>query len=228
MPIFGQKNLLDGKNSANSAAAVGKGKGESGFTLVELVSVIALLSMLLVFLLKLNVSSQDAHQAVQLAIKMLAASLDNVRAQAIGGNHLTALAIDIASTYKFRRIALYGKKRDGSWAGEQVLLLPERTSILGIGELSRYLDDQDLSAYAYVDEKFPINGEAVDCYPLIFDGEGVLCNMARNCAIIAVGYDVRPGERVGAASDSAPMGLLIVPTGQRVILASKSAMKEAL
>jgi hypothetical protein len=195
---------------------------------MELVTAIALLSVFLVFLLKLNFSAQSAHQAVSSAIKILASSLDSARLRAIGDNNFTCLAIDTASTYKFRRIALYRRERDDSWAAEQVVMLPERTFIIPIGELSRYLGGRDLSPYAYAEEPLRINGEAVDCYSFIFDRQGILCNGERNNAIIAIGYGASRDGSVQMDSDSPLMGVLVVPAGQQVILESRAAITEAI
>jgi hypothetical protein len=194
---------------------------------MELVTSIALLSVFLVFLMKLNFSSQSAHRAVRSAIKILASSLDNARLRAIGDNNFICLAIDAASAYKFRRIALYRREKDGSWAAEQVVMLPERTFVMPIGELSRHLD-RDLSSHAYAEEPLRINGESVNCYRFIFDWQGILCNMERNSAIIAVGYGTSREGSVQMDSDSPLMGVLVVPTGQQVILESKAAIKEAI
>jgi hypothetical protein len=195
---------------------------------MELVTAIALLSVFLVFLVRLNFSAQSAHQAVRSAVKILAASLDNARLRAIGDGNFTCLAIDIASAHKFRRIALYRMEKDDSWAAEQVVMLPERTFVMPLGELSRCLDDRDLSPYIYAEERLRINGEAVDCYRFIFDRREILCSGERNSAIIAVGYGTNREGSVQMDSDSPLMAVLVLPTGQRVILDSKAAMMEAI
>jgi hypothetical protein len=207
---------------------VGKGKQKLSFTLLELVTVIALVSLLLVFLSKLNFSSQNSNLAVKSAVKILASSLDSVRAQAISNNNFACLAIDIASAYKFRRIAIYRRGSDDSWIAEHILILPERTFIIPIDELSNYLDGQDLSPYRYEEENFPMNGEAINCYSFVFSGEGILCNVERNSTIIAIGYGINHGENVQMDKDSILAGVFMVPTGQQVILESKTAIKEVL
>jgi prepilin-type N-terminal cleavage/methylation domain-containing protein len=225
---FSDKKICQKTKILQIPPQVGKIKQKSGFTLMELVTAIALLSVFLVFLLKLNFSAQSAHQAVRSAVKILASSLDNARLRAIGDNNFTCLAIDTASAYKFRRIALYRREKDDSWAAEQVIMLPERTFVIPLDELSRHLDGRDLSPYTYAEEQLRINGEAVDCYSFIFDRRGILCNGDRNSAIIAIGYGTSREGSVQVDSDSPLMGVLVIPTGQRVVLESKAAVEEAI
>jgi type II secretory pathway pseudopilin PulG len=206
---------------------VKKGKRRLGFTLIELLTTVALLFVFLVFLAKLNFSSENASRSIKLATKILASTIDNVRSQAIADNCHVSLAIDISSPYKFRRIALCRKGSADSWISEHVIILPERTFFLPLTELSSRLN-RDLSHYEYVEENLSINEKMVTCYHFIFNGMGILCNFEKNSAMIALGYGRKQGENIEISDDSPLVGVFVIPTGKQIILGSKKAMKETL
>jgi hypothetical protein len=194
---------------------------------MELLAAVALLVVFLGFLAKLNFSSENASRSIKLATKILASMVDDVRSQAIANNCQVSLAIDISSSYKFRRIALCRKGSDDSWISEHVVILPERTFILPLSELSACLN-RDLSNYDYVEENLSVNEKTVTCYHFIFDGLGILCNLEGNSALIAVGYGAKRRENMRIGNDSPLGGIFVIPSGKQIILGSKKAMKEAL
>ncbi|MDR2806740.1 MAG: prepilin-type N-terminal cleavage/methylation domain-containing protein [Puniceicoccales bacterium] len=209
---------------------MGQSKAKLGFTLIELVTVIGLVSIFLVLLVKFSSSPHNSHQLIRLGIQTLTAMIDNARSLAIFNNNYTCLTIDIASPYKFRRIIIYRCSNDGSWIAECVVILPERIYIVPLDTLAASLG-RSLSNDRYAESTFSLNGEIVDGYTFIFDSAGILINIEdgrpSNGAIIAIGSDIKRKEAIQIDSDAPLMGVFIIPGGQQIILTSKEAIKEA-
>ncbi|MDR1367012.1 MAG: hypothetical protein LBJ13_03875 [Puniceicoccales bacterium] len=201
------------------------GEKVNSFTLIELVTVIALVSISLFFLIKLNVAAGNESRQVRTAALLLASSFDDTRGQAIVGNSYVKLFIDTSSHRKFQRIAIM-KQRNNTWEAEREILLPERTFIFPFNDLSQYLvGGQSLSSY--FEESNILQGEAVDGYCFIFDPAGHLSSPA-TAAILGIGYGTRVNNSVELKKDINIYGLFITLMGSGIILESKSAIEEAI
>ncbi|MDR3317557.1 MAG: prepilin-type N-terminal cleavage/methylation domain-containing protein [Puniceicoccales bacterium] len=198
-----------------------------GFTLMELVTVIAILSSLLLFLVKINFSGNDASQSIKLAIKMLAANFDNARTQAISHNFSTCLAIDtdVNSKYQYRRIAIY-YIQNNIWKLQQIVILPERTFVIPFTNLTTIFTSlSSQSSYTYLEGECSINGEDISCYYFEFNNGGI---MSKGGRLIGVGYGELDGSNVIIGEDGGVMGVFILGNGQQLILESKSAIEGIL
>jgi hypothetical protein len=187
--------------------------------------VIALVSVFLFFLVRLNVTAGDENHRIKTAVLLLTSSFDSVRGQAIADNTYVKIFIDTSSDLKFRRLAIMKKTRN-TWKTEHEIVLPERTFILSRSDFSAYLDNADLSAYVYVEEEVILQGESIGGYGFIFDPEGHLSNA--KVAILGIGYGTKVGDDIKIKKDINICGLLITAMGSGVILESKSAIKEAI
>ena len=193
---------------------------------MELITVVAVLSVFLAFLAKLNLFSNDGHRTVKQATMILASSLNEARTQAILNNRFVCVAVDISSDYKFRRIVIAARKNDTTWKNERVIILPERNFIMPLNILSTHLDGKDLSPYQYTSESLSINGETATCFMFIFNHSGTL--LGEKNAIIAVSYGSKQGEDVFIKPDAPLMGVFIASTGQQFILESRKIIQEVL
>ncbi|MDR1906799.1 MAG: prepilin-type N-terminal cleavage/methylation domain-containing protein [Puniceicoccales bacterium] len=197
----------------------------SGFTLIELVAVIALVSASLFFLVKLNVTSGNENQQVKAATLLLASGFDSARGQAIAGNTYAKVVIDTSSNLMFRRVVLM-KQSLNIWVVEREILLPERTFILPLDRLSEWLGGDNLSAYAYLEEEAIVQGTVIDGYHFTFNPEGRLSDSAT--AILGIGYGTKVNNGIKFKKDINIYGLFITSAGQGVILDSKNAIKGAI
>jgi prepilin-type N-terminal cleavage/methylation domain-containing protein len=197
----------------------------NGFTLIELVTVIALVSIFLLFLVKLNITGNNEGQQVKAAALILASSFDGTRGQAIAGNTYAKVFLDTSSDLKFRRIAII-KQTQNVWKTEREILLPERTFVLSPNDLAECLNNTDLSAYPYPEEEAILQGEIVDGYCFTFTPEGHLSHAA--AAILGIGYGVKASDEIKIKKDTNIYGLLVTAMGKRVILESKNAIKGAI
>lgn len=197
----------------------------NGFTLIELVTVIALVSIFLLFLVKLNVTGNNEGQQVKAAALILASSFDGTRGQAIAGNTYAKVFLDTSSDLKFRRIAII-KQMQNVWKTEREILLPERTFVLSPADLAEYLDNADLSAYPYSEEKAVLQEEVVDGYCFTFTPEGHLSHAVT--AILGIGYGAKVGDEIKIKKDTNICGLLVTAMGKGIILESKKVIKEAI
>jgi hypothetical protein len=201
------------------------GRKVGSFTLVELVTVVALASIFLFFLVKLNVATGNEIQQIKTAALFLASSFDEAYGQAIASNTYVKIFIDTSSDLKFRRVAII-KQTKNTWKTEREIILPERTFVLPLDEFSKYLDNRDLSAYAYAEGKVILHGETIDGYCFVFGPEGHLSN--GTTAIFGIGYGAKVGNDIKLKKDANIYGLFIAATGRRIILNSKNAIKEAI
>jgi prepilin-type N-terminal cleavage/methylation domain-containing protein len=199
--------------------------GERGFTLIELVTVIALVSIFLLFLVKLNITGDNEGQRVRAAALIFASSFDGARGQAIAGNTYAKVFLDTSSDLKFRRIAIMKQIQD-AWKVEREILLPERTFILSSSDFAKCLDNADLSAYPYPEEEANLQGETVNGYCFTFTPEG--CLSSATAAILGIGYGTEIGNEIKIKQDTNIYGLLITAMGKGVTLESKNAIKEAI
>ncbi|MDR1590743.1 MAG: hypothetical protein LBR92_01975 [Puniceicoccales bacterium] len=201
------------------------GRKINSFTLIELITVITLVSIFLFFLVQLNVTGNNENQQIKTAIALLASSFDNAREQAIAGNIYAKIFIDTSSDLKFRRIAIIKQTKNG-WITEREILLPEHTFIIPLDNLSKHLDNKDLSGYTYLDEEAVLQGESVSGYDFTFTPEGRLFSGA--ATIIAIGYGAKVGNGIKLKKDTNISGLMVTVMGSRVILESKDAIKGAI
>jgi prepilin-type N-terminal cleavage/methylation domain-containing protein len=201
------------------------GERVKGFTLIELVTVIALVSMFLLFLVKLNITGSNEGQQVRATALILASSFDGARGQAIAGNTYAKIFFDTSSDLKFRRMAVI-KQTQNVWKTEREILLPERTFVLSPSNLAECLDNANLSAYPYPEESAILQGEDVDGYCFTFTPEGCLFHGA--AAILGIGYGTKVGDDIKIKQDTNIYGLLVTTMGKGVTLESKNAIKGAI
>ncbi|MDR0678403.1 MAG: hypothetical protein LBF44_02600 [Holosporaceae bacterium] len=200
------------------------GEKVSSFTLIELVTVIALVSIFLFFLIKQNVTVGNETQQVKVAALLLALGFDEARGRAIEGNTYAKVFVDGSSDLKFRRVMVM-KQTQNSWKAEREILLPERTFVLSLNDLSEYLGGGSLP-YVYTEDQVIWQGEPIDGNCFIFNPEGYLSNVAP--VVLGIGYGAKVGNDIKLKKDVNIRGLLITVTGKGIILESKNAIKEAI
>jgi Tfp pilus assembly protein FimT len=216
-------NICQGKEYFQCGKRVEK--KVSSFTLIELVTVIALVSVFSLFLVKLNFTAGNENHRIEEAILLLAASCDRAHGQAIGGNIYVKIFIDTSSDLKFRRVAIM-KQKGNTWQTEHESILPERTFILSQDNCKEWLDNASPSAYTYVEEENILQGETVNGYGFIFTPEGHLSDA--KTTILGIGYGAKVGGDITLKKDVNIYGLLITAMGSRIVLESKGAIKGAI
>jgi hypothetical protein len=198
----------------------------NSFTLIELVTVIALISVFLFFLIKLNITAGNESRQVKTAALLLASGFDDAHGQAIVGNTYVKLFIDTSSHWKFQRIAIM-KQKNNAWEVEREILLPERAFILPLNDFLQYfVDGKNLSTYTYSEESNTLQGETVKGYRFIFDSEGHLSPAA--ATILGIGYGAKVSNNIELKKDINIYGLFITAMGNTIVLESKSAIEEAI
>jgi prepilin-type N-terminal cleavage/methylation domain-containing protein len=197
-----------------------------GFTLLELITVIALISLFIFFLIKLNITSDSENQQLKIAATTLTSCFDDGRNQAILGNIYTRIAIDISSNFMFRRVIMMKQFQD-NWLIEREIFLPGKIFILPLNVLSEYLE-KDLSRYHYWEEEVILPEGNVNTYTFIFNPEGYLDNTDLGNSVLGIGPGVLQSESIKLKKDVNVYSILITTAGRSIILESKNAMKEAL
>jgi prepilin-type N-terminal cleavage/methylation domain-containing protein len=196
--------------------------GKKAFTLIELVTVVALVAMSLLFLVKSEVLGNGENRQVKAAMALLASSFESARGQAIAGNTYAKIFIDTSSNLKFRRIAIIKQTKNG-WITEREILLPDRTFIMELDDLSQCLDNEDLSEYTYPEEEAVLHGETVRGYGFTFTPEGRLST--GTATVLAIGYGTKVGNGINLKKDTNISELMVTIMGSVMILESKSAIK---
>jgi competence protein ComGC len=201
------------------------GRKVNGFTLIELVMIVALVVMFSFFLIKLNIAAGNERQQIKTATALLALSFSEAHDQAIAGNTYAKVVVDISSSLKFRRIAIM-KQKNNDWISEKEIILPERTFVLSWDIFNECLGDKDLETYTYDEEAVVLQGIKEKGYYFVFGPDGRLFHPAT--AILGISYGAKVGDEIEIKQNTSICGLFIASTGQGIILNSKDAIKEAI
>lgn len=207
-----------------------------GFTLLELLTVVVILSLSLLFFSKYNRSS--GNKLVATSFRMCENLIESAKMDAImSASKVRFFVNNDTASDKFRRQLGYCLlDSDGNWQLKREIILPDKTICLGPSIWKSFdpeISDQEIEIYTWAQENFSIRGSSLSVEYFELNSEGNPIDNSESLKtvawIISGGVIRKNGTIYEAKVDnvSGGEGMLLLASG-KLLHFCKSQLKENL